>query len=90
MGTAQECYELFWINPGSNTSKKQKVVQSLSFHLKNHLNKTNETCETLLKKQEQIHVTFFYGPLHMDEPILTIQQELIYISADKGCSLEDG
>ena len=31
----------------------------------------------------------YYGPLDIDVSLLADQQELIYISADTGCSLED-
>ena len=40
----------------------------------------NKTCRILLEMQVQTHVTFFYGPLHMDGPVMAGHQELIYIS----------
>ena len=55
---------------------KTTPVQPLTSHLKNHPSKMNKICGTLLEKQRQTHVTFFYGPLHMDMPVLTDQQKL--------------
>ena len=72
------------------TPHKTATVQPLTSHLKNHLNKTNKTCETLLEKQGRTNVTFFCGPLHIDVQVLVDQQELIcQLCADTGCSLED-
>ena len=48
-----------------------------TLHPKNHPNKTNKTRRSLPEKQ----VTFFYGLLPMDGPVLADQQKLIYISS---------
>ena len=56
-------------------------TQPFTSHLTNHPNKTNKICGTLLEKQGRPHVMLFYGPLHMDVPVLADQQELIYISS---------
>ena len=56
------------------TLHKTTVVRSLTSHLKK-TSKTNKTSGTLFEKL----LKFFYGPLHMDAPVLADQQELIYI-----------
>ena len=42
-------------------------------------------------KDELSEVTFSYGPLHVDDPVLVDQQKLAcrQLCADTGCSLED-
>ena len=35
MGTAQQCHELYWTNPGSNTPLERTTVRTLTSHLKN-------------------------------------------------------
>ena len=39
------------------------------------------TCESPLKKQKLTSMTFFYGPQHIDVPVLGNSQELSYISS---------
>ena len=55
--TAQECYELYWTNPGSNTLRNISCTATYP-----HPNKRKKTSGSLLEKQ----VMFSYGPLHMD------------------------
>ena len=49
MGTAQECYEPYWTNPGNNIPKTA-AVRLLTSHLLNHPNKMNKSCRTRLEK----------------------------------------
>ena len=62
------------------TSHEPTAVRPLTSHLISHTCKTNKTCGTLVENQRQAHVMFFYGPFHMDWPVLADQQELIYIN----------
>ena len=62
------------------THHKTMAVQPLTSHLKKHSSKTNKTYRTQVEKQGQTDMMFVYGPLHMNEPVLGDQQELIYIS----------
>ena len=68
---SQECYKIFWTNPGSNTTRKTATVQPLTSHLKNHPRGTR-------------HVSnIFYGPLNLDLPALANQQEFTNTSLMK-------
>ena len=73
---AHEGYELYRINPGSNTLRNHGCTDPYFPSLKPF--KTNNICGTLLEKQGQAEVTFFNGQLHMYEPVLVNQQEFIY------------
>ena len=83
MHVSQRCKDYKWILRVilNNFSKQhptiqQLILQLLVSHLKNHPNKTNKTCGTLL-----VQGTFFYGTQHMDVPVLADLQEPIYISS---------
>ena len=43
MDAPQECYELYWTNPGSNTSWRQTAVQPLTLMILGMKGKTNKT-----------------------------------------------
>ena len=76
--TTQDCYKLFGTNPGSNTLKTA-ATWPLTSLLKNHPSQTNNIWDTAGEIRTNLLVTFLYGPLHMDMPLLANQQELIYI-----------
>ena len=57
------------------TPYETATVLPLTSHLKSHASKTNKANET------NSLVTFFYGPLDIDAPVLADQQGLIYISS---------
>ena len=76
--TAQECYELYWTNPGRSTFYKNS---------NSHPNKTNKTCETPLEKQRRTYKwTFSHRRTSVGRPTRTYVQQLC---TDTGCSLED-
>ena len=51
------------------------AAQLLTFHLKNHEHDVQDTASEARKNS---WVTFFYGPLHLDLPLLANQQELTW------------
>ena len=53
--TMQECYRLFWVNPGNIPLKKRATVWPLISHLTNYRSKTNKTCWAQLKKLGQTY-----------------------------------
>ena len=53
---------------------KTVAVQPSTYHLTNHSIKMNKMCWTQLEKQEQTHVTFSFGFLHIDVLVLADQQ----------------
>ena len=68
---------------------KTAVVQPLTSHLKNHPKTWTRYAGHCWRSKGELLSDFFYGPLHMNVPVLADQQELIYISADTWYSLED-
>ena len=54
MGTTQECYGLFWTNPGSNNPRNNRCTATY-LPSQNYLIKTNKTCEALLEKHGRAH-----------------------------------
>ena len=66
MGTTKEWYEIDWITHGSNTPRNSSYMATYLPSKKNYPNKTGMTsCGTLLWEQGRTHVTFSYGPLHV-------------------------
>ena len=57
----------------------KKYLRPLTSYLKNHPSKKMKTRGTLLEKQGRTHLTFLFGPFHMNVLMLTDQQEVIYI-----------
>ena len=75
MGTTQDCYELSW--------KQHPTKRHLYGHLPS-ISKIIQVDEldmrdTAGEARMNSLVMFFYGPLHMEVPVLADQQELIYI-----------
>ena len=75
MGTAEECYDIYWTNPGSNIPWNNSSTATYFLSLKPF--KLDEQ-ETLLEKQEIIDVLPW--TLHVDVPVLVNQLEIIYNS----------
>ena len=66
MRTTQESYELFSTSAGSNTPTKQQLY--------GHLPPTSKTMHvTAREKWTDSKVTFYYGSLLMDVPVLADQ-----------------
>ena len=82
MGTAQECYELFWANPECKTTKQQ---------LPRHLPPISKTIQIRWTRHARHCWRNKDGPLHMDIPVLASQQEPTknQLCTETGCSLED-
>ena len=77
---SQECYEIYWTNPGSNFPWNSRGAAT-SFYVKNFTIKTDKTCGTVLEKSGWTHLTLSYGPFCIVAPVFTDQQELTYNSS---------
>ena len=73
MGTTQECCILFGTNPGSSSLQNSSCMTTC-------LHKTFKDEQDMLVTTEEVRmksrITFSYGLLHMDTPVLTDQQNL--------------
>ena len=63
-------------------SHKKVPVRPPASHLKDHQSKTNKTFGVIVGKiRTNSRVTFYCGLLHMDAPMLAVQQRFTYISS---------
>ena len=91
-GTAQECYELFWTNPGSNTIQKNPQLYGyLPPFTKNYLNKMNKHTGHYWKGKDEfisnvLLWTFTNGLASVIQPARTYLHQLC---GDTGYNLEE-
>ena len=81
MGTAQECYKLFWTNPWSKTPRNNSCTATSFHHKKSTQLDEQDARDTAGEARTNSFVTFLFRPLYMDVPVLADQQELINISS---------
>ena len=74
----QECYELFWTSPGSNTPWNNSCTASYPPHISKTM-QVRQTKHCWRNKDELVSDVLLWTP-DMDMPVLANLQELIYIS----------
>ena len=68
METVQACYVLFWTGPGSNIPQDSSCMAT--YFPSQKLSKLDKQDMWDTTGGIRTNVIFFYGPLHMDAPVL--------------------
>ena len=80
----QECWELYWTNPGSNISQNSSCTTTYHSSLKQFQSDKQDMQDTAGRVRANSYMVFSSGPHHTEEQVLNDR-----LCMEKGCSPED-